>query len=333
MQCATISRCVQPRSPCGDLVVDSSIPKQSTSAHRCSSAAIRPAAPGPINSIPTPCIAPTCIHTAFRAARPRLPVRPRCVTVHAGLDQLAHAAQHAADALPAALHHAGFLTLGDVADGAANAVQAATDAAQAAAPAAQVPLKYLSSCILGTCCLNALSPHDIAHTIDRRLVHYVVIVVFNILLLDLIPIYNTNPNTYLQDDGWFGWLADGFEAILKVLDSGLEKLNVPYSYGFAIILLTVMVKVATFPLSKAQVESTISMQALQPRVRDLQARYKNDPEKLQLETARVYREAGVNPLAGCLPTIATIPVFIGLYKYVAADNAWLTVFTSQPFVM
>ena len=118
-----------------------------------------------------------------------------------------------------------------------------------------------------------------------------------------------------QDNGWFGWLADGFEAILKVLDSGLEQLNVPYSYGFAIILLTVMVKVATYPLSKAQVESTISMQALQPRVRELQARYKNDPEKLQLETARVYREAGVNPLAGCLPTIATIPVFIGLYKY------------------
>ncbi len=119
-----------------------------------------------------------------------------------------------------------------------------------------------------------------------------------------------------QDDGWFGWLANGFEAFLKVLDNGLEQLNVPYSYGFAIILLTVLVKIATYPLSKAQVESTIAMQALQPRVRDLQARYKNDPEKLQLETARVYREAGVNPLAGCLPTLATIPVFIGLYKYV-----------------
>lgn len=95
----------------------------------------------------------------------------------------------------------------------------------------------------------------------------------------------------------------------------------PYSYGFAIILLTVMVKVATYPLSKAQVESTMSMQALQPRVRELQARYKNDPEKLQLETARVYREAGVNPLAGCLPTIATIPVFIGLYKCVGLRYA------------
>lgn len=63
-----------------------------------------------------------------------------------------------------------------------------------------------------------------------------------------------------------------------------------------------------------QVESTLSLQALQPRVKELQAKFANDPENLQLETARLYRDAGVNPLAGCLPTLATIPVFIGLYQ-------------------
>lgn len=71
-----------------------------------------------------------------------------------------------------------------------------------------------------------------------------------------------------------------------------------------------------------QVQSSLAVQALQPRVKELQARYANEPETLQLETARLYKEAGVNPLAGCLPTLATIPVFIGLYKALskAADE-------------
>ena len=93
----------------------------------------------------------------------------------------------------------------------------------------------------------------------------------------------------------------------------------PYSYGYAIIALTVFVKLATFPLTKKQVESSIMMQGLQPKVKELQAMYANDPERLQMETARLYKEANFNPLAGCLPTFATLPVFIGLYR--ALSNA------------
>jgi len=121
-------------------------------------------------------------------------------------------------------------------------------------------------------------------------------------------------------------LANAMEGVLQLLDTGLEKLHVPYSYGFAIIMLTVLVKAATFPLSQKQVESTAAMQALQPRIKALQEMYKNDQEKLQLETAKLYKEAGVNPLAGCLPTLATIPVFIGLYRALsnAADDGLLT---------
>lgn len=62
-------------------------------------------------------------------------------------------------------------------------------------------------------------------------------------------------------------------------------------------------------------ESTLSIQALKPRMDELKAKYENEPETLQLETARLYKAAGVNPLAGCLPTLATIPVFIGLYRW------------------
>jgi len=121
-------------------------------------------------------------------------------------------------------------------------------------------------------------------------------------------------------------LANAMEGVLQALDSGLEAANVPYSYGFAIILLTLMVKAATFPLTKKQMDSTNAMQALAPRVKELQERYKGDQERLQMETANLYKAAGVNPLAGCLPTLATIPVFIGLYRALsnAADDGLLT---------
>lgn len=114
--------------------------------------------------------------------------------------------------------------------------------------------------------------------------------------------------------GFLGPVVGALEAVLKVIDSGLESANVPYSYGFSIIILTLLVKVVTFPLSKQQVESTMAMQTLQPRIKELQKQYAYDKERLQMETARLYQDAGVNPLAGCLPTLATLPVWIGLYR-------------------
>ncbi|GMN49089.1 hypothetical protein TIFTF001_018255 [Ficus carica] len=95
--------------------------------------------------------------------------------------------------------------------------------------------------------------------------------------------------TAKQNDDWLSGIANYMESVLKVLKDGLSALHVPYAYGFAIILLTVLVKAATFPLTKKQ-------------------------ERIQLETARLYKLASINPLAGCLPTLATIPVWIGLYR-------------------
>ncbi|KAI8013753.1 hypothetical protein LOK49_LG05G01209 [Camellia lanceoleosa] len=117
-----------------------------------------------------------------------------------------------------------------------------------------------------------------------------------------------------KNGGWFGFVSDAMEVVLKVLKDGLTAVHVPYAYGFAIILLTVLVKIATYPLTKKQVESTLAMQNLQPKIKAIQERYKGNQERIQLETSRLYRQAGVNPLAGCLPTLATIPVWIGLYQ-------------------
>ncbi|XP_022158906.1 inner membrane protein PPF-1, chloroplastic [Momordica charantia] len=126
---------------------------------------------------------------------------------------------------------------------------------------------------------------------------------------------STSADTAVQKNGgWFGFISEAMEVVLKVLKDGLTAVHVPYSYGFAIILLTVIVKIATFPLTKQQVESTLAMQNLQPKIKAIQQRYAGNQERIQLETSRLYSQAGVNPLAGCLPTLATIPVWIGLYQ-------------------
>ncbi|CAD6232730.1 unnamed protein product [Miscanthus lutarioriparius] len=117
-----------------------------------------------------------------------------------------------------------------------------------------------------------------------------------------------------KNGGWFGFISEALEVVLKVLKDGLSAVHVPYAYGFAIILLTIIVKAVTLPLTKQQVESTLAMQNLQPQIKAIQQRYAGNQERIQLETARLYRQAGVNPLAGCFPTLATIPVWIGLYQ-------------------
>ena len=69
-------------------------------------------------------------------------------------------------------------------------------------------------------------------------------------------------------------------------------------------------------MHNVQVQSTVSMQSLQPRVKEIQNRYKGkDQQEMQIQIGQLYKDAGVNPLAGCLPTLATLPVWIGLYRY------------------
>ncbi len=104
-----------------------------------------------------------------------------------------------------------------------------------------------------------------------------------------------------------GWL----EAILRVLLEFFYKL-IP-NYGIAIILLTVLIKFILYPFTHNSYESTSKMQAVQPRIKALQAEYKEDPQKLNAKTAELYKEEGVNPMGGCLPMVFQMPVFFALY--------------------
>ena len=108
-------------------------------------------------------------------------------------------------------------------------------------------------------------------------------------------------------------LIDFFEAILKFFhDLGL-------GWGMAIIALTLCVRLALLPLTLKQFKSMQSMARLQPEIKKLQERYRNDKERLNQEMMRFYRENKVNPFASCLPLVAQLPVFLALFYMLQGD--------------
>jgi YidC/Oxa1 family membrane protein insertase len=86
------------------------------------------------------------------------------------------------------------------------------------------------------------------------------------------------------------------------------------NFGVAIILLTVVVRTLMFPIAQKQFSSMASMRAVQPKMKALQERYKDDKQRLSQEMSKLYKEEGVNPLTGCLPLFLQIPIFFALYK-------------------
>lgn len=86
------------------------------------------------------------------------------------------------------------------------------------------------------------------------------------------------------------------------------------SYGLAIILLTVLARLLIYPLSQKQLSSMAAMQRIQPQMKVLQEKYKNNKELLNAEVMRLYRENRVNPMAGCLPLLIQLPIMILLFQ-------------------
>ncbi|MGH2872793.1 MAG: YidC/Oxa1 family membrane protein insertase [Solirubrobacteraceae bacterium] len=108
-------------------------------------------------------------------------------------------------------------------------------------------------------------------------------------------------------------LIDVFEAVLKFF----HGLGVPW--GWAIILLTICVRACLIPLTIKQIGSMARMQALQPQMKAIQQKYKQDKQRQQQEMMKFYKENNFNPLSSCLPLVAQLPVFIALY-YMLREN-------------
>ena len=134
---------------------------------------------------------------------------------------------------------------------------------------------------------------------------------------------------------FFSNLLSPIVSLLQFVLGGLYNVNSMFnlvSYGYAIILLTIIVKFLLYPLTVKQVKSMKAMQELSPKLKKLQEKYKDNPQVMQQKVAALYKEAGVNPLAGCLPLLVQMPILMGMYyslynlEYPSADAAqflWL----------
>ena len=120
----------------------------------------------------------------------------------------------------------------------------------------------------------------------------------------------------LEEVGFFGSLFAPIENllafILGILYDFTDKLGFG-SYGLAIILLTVIIKIALYPLTAKQLNSMQAMQKIQPELKKLQKKYKDSPQILQQKMMELYQKEGVNPLAGCLPLLIQMPILMAMY--------------------
>ena len=109
-----------------------------------------------------------------------------------------------------------------------------------------------------------------------------------------------------------GWLADMMAWAVQFFYNLTASLGFP-SYGIAIIILTIVIKVLLLPFALKQIKSMKGMQEIQPKVAALQKKYKNDSAKLSIEMQKLYREHNISPLAGCLPLLIQMPFLISIF--------------------
>ena len=105
--------------------------------------------------------------------------------------------------------------------------------------------------------------------------------------------------------------------------------GIVHNYGWSLILLALVIKVAFWPLNTMQFKAMLKTQQIAPKLKALQAKFKNDKERLNAETMALYKETGANPLAGCAPLLLQMPILISLYWAVISDKA---LFASQSWL-
>lgn len=184
---------------------------------------------------------------------------------------------------------------------------------------AQLPASYRSPACTGPACI--VSRHTAAARFRSRIYALPVADVSHDIHAHIQAAFDvadaaaaTASTASSSNGGFLSPLTDSLETVLKTIQEQLDRLHVPYSFGYSIIILTALVKLVTLPLTKKQVESSMAVQSLKPRIDMMKARYGDDQKKIKRETDFLYQQAGVNPLAGCLPSLATVPIFIGLYR-------------------
>lgn len=120
----------------------------------------------------------------------------------------------------------------------------------------------------------------------------------------------------MGDPGIFSSIFAPIEYILNIALTALYNFTATFgvpSYGLAIILLTVLIKILVYPLTKKQLKSMKAMQRIQPQMKKLQEKYKNNPQVMQQKLMELYKKEGANPMSGCLPMLIQMPILMGMY--------------------
>ncbi len=131
--------------------------------------------------------------------------------------------------------------------------------------------------------------------------------------------YNPEYVSALSFHGWFTFISEPFAKFLFILMKFFYQLT--SSWGISIILLTVALRIMLYPLNAWSIKSTLKMQAIAPKVAQIQERYKKDPKRSQQEIMSLYREKGVNPLSGCFPLLIQLPFLIGMFDLLKSTFA------------
>lgn len=122
------------------------------------------------------------------------------------------------------------------------------------------------------------------------------------------------------------WFIDFLYQVLNIISGAVGD------WGLGIILMTFIIRLLLTPLTISSTKSSARMQAMQPRIQDIQERYADDPQRQSQEMQALYSEIGFNPLGGCLPLLLQMPVFFALFRVLRdmlpADASFLTILSS-----
>lgn len=127
-------------------------------------------------------------------------------------------------------------------------------------------------------------------------------------------------------------ITDILSPIIEILDDVLRffyfDLGIPWGWG--IILLTIIVRILLIPLTYKQITSMLHMQQYQPLIKELNEKYKDDPQRKQQELMKFFKEHGINPLASCFPLIAQLPFFIAMFYALRDSSLTATIQANDP---
>jgi YidC/Oxa1 family membrane protein insertase len=154
----------------------------------------------------------------------------------------------------------------------------------------------------------------------------VLLAVVALALSGCMPVADEQGN--LSAPTWIAWLSTPLALIIEwVHDNILAPIGLT-SYGWSIILVTILIRLLLYPLTKKQMQSMKKMQSVQPKMKELQEKYGKDREKLSQKQMELYREEGVNPAGGCLPLLIQMPILFAFYYALLMlgdklDERWL----------